>query len=73
MTFADFAIAMRAEGFYEQPLSHGAVMFARPLTGRVYYHGGAVAPCRLVPNGHRGSQTSTSFEGALECARKREV
>lgn len=73
MTLEQFTIAMVAEGFYVQPLSHGAVLFVRPLTGRVYYGGGDNIPCRLSPNGGRGDGAWTGFAHALDCAKRREV
>ena len=73
MTLAEFAAAMVAEGFYVQPLSHGAVIFVRPLTGRVYYDGSANIPCRLSPNGERSGPVWTGFARALDRAKRREV
>ena len=74
MTLEQFTIAMVAEGFCVQQLSYGAVIFVRPLTGRVYYDGSANIPCRLSPNGeHRGDGAWTGFAHALDCAKRREV
>lgn len=73
MTLAEFTAAMVAEGFYAQPLWHGAVLFVRPLTGCVYHDGSANIPCRLSPNGGRGDGAWTGFAHALDCAKRREV
>lgn len=73
MTLEQFTIAMVAEGFCVQQLSYGAVIFVRPLTGRVYYDGSANIPCRLSPNGEHRGPVWTGFARALDRAKRREV
>lgn len=73
MTIAEFTAAMVAEGFYVQPLGHGAVLFVRPLTGCVYYDGSANISCRLSPNGEHRGPVWTGFARALDRAKRREV